>query len=288
MKTILVATDFSEASRNASLYAIEMAKAFNARVILFSAYQQIPIPVNESAVIMATEDMKKVTHQLLEQEVRNLYSEKEIAIETGCKEGPSHDTILAAAREQKADLIITGLKSKARGFRKLFGSTVTALTKKTNTPMIIVPEDTKYTPIDTIAIANDSDLPPGTDNRLLYSLRYIAERFHSKVYIVRVFDDSFRDVYEWSAHPSKLEKMIRTLDPRYERIEGNKIPAALNHFIKGYKVNLLAMLPHKHNFLEKLFIKSTTASMIFETKIPLLILPEIKTKTKKSDLASHN
>jgi nucleotide-binding universal stress UspA family protein len=281
MKTILVATDFSDASRNASLYAIEMAKAFNVKLILFSAYQQVPVPVNEPALIMAAEDMRKVTHQLLDQEARYLYSEKKIAIETYCKEGLTHDTILATAKEQKADLIITGMKSTVKGLRKLFGSTVTALTKKTNTPMIIVPENTKYVTIDTIAIANDSDLPPDTDHLLLYSLRYIAERFHSKVYIVRVFDDSFRDVYEWSAHPAKLERMIRTLHPLYERIDGNNVPAALNNFIKGYKVNLLAMLPHKHNFLESLFIKSTTTSMIFETRIPLLILPEIKQKQLK-------
>lgn len=278
MKTILVATDFSEASRNASLYAIEMAKAFNARIILFSAYREVPIPTNEPALIMAAEDMNKVTHQLLKREAGNLYSGKNIAIETCSKEGPAHDTILAAVKELKADLIVIGMKAAAKRFRKLFGSTVTTLTKKTNIPMIIVPENTRYAPIDVIAIATDNDLPPDTDHLLLYSLRYIAERFHSKVFIVRVFDDSFRDVYEWSAHPAKLERMIRTLDPQYERVDGNNVPAALNNFIKGNKVNLLAMLPHKHDLLESLFIKSTTTSMIFETKTPLLVLPEITTK----------
>jgi len=37
MKIILVATDFSDAAHNAALYAAELAKAFNARLILFSA-----------------------------------------------------------------------------------------------------------------------------------------------------------------------------------------------------------------------------------------------------------
>ena len=277
MKTILVATDFSTASRHAFLYAIELSKAFNARLILFSAYQQVPVPVDEPALIMAAEDMGTITRQLLDEEARHSpYSETEIAIDTRCKEGLAYSSILATAKEQKADLIILGMKSAGKGFKKIFGSTVTALAKKTGVPLIIVPEKTKYTPVDTIAIATDSDLTRDADSRLLYSLRYVAERFHSKVYIVRVFDDSFRDVHEWSSHPKKLEGMIRILDPVYERIDGNNVPAALNNFIKGYKVNLLAMLPHKHTFLESLFIKSTTASMIFETKIPLLILPEIK------------
>lgn len=289
MKTILVATDFSDASRNASLYAVEMAKAFHARLILFTAYRQMSVPANESALIGASEDMGKVSQQLLELEAKAIYSEKEISLEISYKEGFTTDAILETAREMKADLIITGMKATGKGFKKVFGSVVTRLSKKTNIPMIVVPENTRYTPINTIAIANESDLPPDTDSHLLYSLRYIAERFHSKVYIVRVFNDNFRDVHEWSAHPLKLERTIRTIDPMYKRVEGNEIPASLNKFIRGYNVNLLAILPHSHNLLERIFIKSTTSSIIFESYIPLLILPTLnkKLKNKWSQKKAH-
>ena len=139
MKTILVATDFSTASRHAFLYAIELSNAFNARLILFSAYQQVPVPVDEPALIMAAEDMGKITRQLLDEEARHSpYSETEIAIDTRCKEGLAYSSILATAKEQKADLIILGMKSAGKGFKKIFGSTVTALAKKTGVPLIIV------------------------------------------------------------------------------------------------------------------------------------------------------
>ena len=36
MKTILIATDFSRASRNPSLYGVQFARAINANVILFN------------------------------------------------------------------------------------------------------------------------------------------------------------------------------------------------------------------------------------------------------------
>ena len=290
MKTILVATDFSDASRNASLYAIEMAKAFNASLILFNAYQRIPIPVNDSALIMASEEMEEVIQRVLEREAKLIYSGNKISIKISCKEGFTSDAILETANETKADIIIAGMKAMAKGFKKIFGSTVTTLSKKTNIPIIVVPENIRYTPINTIAVANESDLAPETDNDLLYSLRYIAGRFHSKVYIVRVFDDRFSNVHEWSAHPFQLERMIRTLDPAYERVDGNLIPTALNNFIRGYKVDLLAILPQKHNFLEKFFVKSITNTMIFETHAPLLILPQParnKLKHKKSQKSAY-
>ncbi len=43
MKKIFIATDFSTASRNASRYAIEMAKEINAEVYLFNSYK-VPNP----------------------------------------------------------------------------------------------------------------------------------------------------------------------------------------------------------------------------------------------------
>lgn len=256
------------------LYGIEMAKAFNARLILFSAYQMVPIPVTESALILASEDMKNVTSKLLDQEVQFITTGNKLRIETMCEEGLAPDAILKAAQESKADLIITGMKALGKGLKKVFGSTVTTLTKKVTIPMIVVPEGSKYAAIDTIAVANDSDLPPNTNRQLLYSLQYIAERFHSKVYIVRVLGEGFSESYEWRDHPVRLEKMIRTLDPVYERVEGKDVPASLKKFIKGYRVNLLAILPHKHSLLKSLFMKHTTTSMVFESDIPLLIIPQ--------------
>jgi hypothetical protein len=36
------------------------------------------------------------------------------------------------------------------------------------------------------------------------------------------------------------------------------------------------MMPHKHDWLERLFKKSKTKEMIFQIHIPILILPESK------------
>jgi len=38
---------------------------------------------------------------------------------------------------------------------------------------------------------------------------------------------------------------------------------------------MLAMLPHMHSLLGKLFVRSTTRAMIFAANVPLLIVPGI-------------
>ncbi len=278
MKTILIATDFTEASRNAAVYGLELAVAFNATVVLFSSYQEIPVPVTESPVIVTPADMKKYIQQLLEQEVKIINTGSRVAIETLTREGAAADTILEIAAEKNAGLIIAGMKEGGKGIRKMLGSTATALAGKTRIPLVIVPEKARYVEVSSIALANESDLDPHADNHMLDLIQEITARFHSKVYLVRVARDRVKAAYETLNRPFKLIRMMHTPGLPYGTIEGRNIPEALNHFIEGYHINMLAMLPHHRSLFEKWFSKSTTRSMAFETHIPLLILPELRAK----------
>lgn len=280
MKNILVATDFSEASNNAAIYASELARALDARLVLFNTYQA-SLPVSEAPVFITKEELESAAQNKLKSNVEKLdiaYTEN---ITTGYSEGPAVNTILKAAAETKADLIIVGMKKTGKGVRRIFGSTVTGLIRKTGIPMLVVPEEAKYTPVMTIALANESDMEPYADHHILDSLREIAERFHSKVYLVRIAEDRIKEGFEINNSPLKLTSMLRTLDPVYECIEGNNIPVALDDFTARYHVDILAMLPHQHSLLERWFFKSTTRKMVFETRLPLLILPDPHSQTKE-------
>ena len=57
-------------------------------------------------------------------------------------------------------------------------------------------------------------------------------------------------------------------------IKSKDVTHAVNHFMEEQQADILAMLPHKHAWTDKLFKKSETKDMVFHTKIPLLILPE--------------
>ena len=204
-----------------------------------------------------------------------------IDLATDYKEGSAANTILKAATDAKADLIVTGMKKTGKGVRRIFGSVVTTLARKTNIPLLVVPEETKYAPVNTIALANENDLAPDADHHMLDSLREIAERFHSKVYLVRIAEDRFKEAFEVFNSPFKINRMLRTLDPVHESIVGKDVPVALDDFALRYHVDILAMLPHKHSLMERLFFKSTTREMVFETHLPLLILPDLHKEVKE-------
>jgi len=273
MKTILVATDFSQAAQNACLYAMELARAFNAGVILVSAYQQLPVPVTEVPVILSQEDMGRYVKEQLEQEAALVNRAGIMPLETVSMEGVASSGILKTAKDYNADIIIVGMKEAGKGIRKMFGSTVTTLARRTTIPLIVVPAGASYANIDAIALANESDIDPESNVHLLDALGEITTKFASRLYLVRVAEKGFREAYEANNRPAGLQRKLWNLQPEYKCIEGKDIPRALNRFISCYHINMLALMPHQHSLLESWFVKSTTRAVIFDTSIPLLVLP---------------
>ncbi|MDP4147953.1 MAG: universal stress protein [Bacteroidota bacterium] len=272
MKTFLIATDFSAASRNATQYGIELARAFNGRVILLNAYQPLPVVATDSLVTAMPVDLGELVKQQLEAEADLFSSERATRLEIVAKEGPVADTILGAAKEMNADLILAGMKGAGKTARKLFGSTVTSLAKKSAIPVIVIPEGVSYRDPATIALANDISSQSGT--HLLDALRGLVEKFHSKLYVVRVVTKRSNEVVEVLNRPWNLKTMVADLEPLFEFPVDKNIDKALSEFVSTHHVDLLAMVPHKESLPERWFLRSNTKEMIFKTNIPLLVLPE--------------
>lgn len=272
MKKILIATDFSKAAHNAALYGVELAKAFNAKVILFHAYQPMPVPNADPLMIVSMEDIAHDELRKLQEEYLSINNSGNIKIETMCEKGPVGDLTIATAETCGADIIVTGMKYGGRKLRQLFGSAVTNIAGKTTIPMLIVPEGVSYTCPKSIALA--SDISSESDIHILDALKEIEQRFHTRLYVVRVVQDKSQEVFEVMNRPYKLQKLAGILDAQYEYPEDKDIPHALNQFISGHHIDMLAMVPHKHSLVERWLVKSNTRSMIFKALVPLLILPD--------------
>lgn len=272
MKTVLVATDFSRASHTAAQYGLEMANAFNGKVVLFNAYQQIPITLVDTVIILNTDDWKLAVQEQLEEEADRVTGEEVVPIELLSKEGPSVEAILEAAGETKADLIVAGMKGGGNALRRMVGSTATVLALKTTIPLLIIPEGLSFSRLNTIALA--TNITPDADPHLLDALRIIVERFHPRVYIVRVVRrqlDQVVEVVNWS---HSVDGKVKDLNPVYEFPFGKNVSQALSDFISSHNIDMLAMIPHHHSLLEKISHPSVTKGVLFRAKIPVLIVPD--------------
>jgi nucleotide-binding universal stress UspA family protein len=276
METILIATDFSPAARNATRYGFELSKAMNAKVILFNAYR-LPGANPESFAYLPASDYERLSYEQLAKEAETLDANARVALETQSSCGPIGDAVLSAAEKNNVSFIVIGMKGYGKELRKYFGSTVTLLSKTSSIPLIVVPEEASFSVPKTIALA--SDINSATDIRFLTPLKKLADHFNSKVFIVRVIKKSMTEAFERRMKSERLDWYLACLNHSFEYLEGDDVAKAMNTFVEEHSADLVAVIPHEHNLVERLFTRSVTKDLIFHTRVPLLILP-LKTADK--------
>ncbi len=271
MKTILIATDFSKASRSASLYGWQLGKAIKANVILFAAYH-VPHPIAALNARISHFDARMQTEKKLVDESDAIVNGDGSQMDIICDEGAAHNVILTIAAEKGADLIILGMKGTGRNLKKVLGSTTTSLIKDSKIPIIVVPEEATFTIPKRIAYA--SDVFMDTIISAIDNINWLSDFFKSKLFVVRVVNDSYEEVREKVNTPQNLRKELKQLRTTFHFPVNGNITDGLADFLEGQPVDLVVMKPHKHEWLEKLFVRSETKNMIFHSHTPLLMLPD--------------
>ncbi len=264
MKTLFIATDFSEASRNASLYGVELAKEINARIILFNAFT-IPEPISPSDARPHKYEVElDVKNRLLDQLF--FLDHRRRLIEIMCREGLAEDTILKVAKEQNADFIVAGMNGS--GLAPAFGSTVSALAKKTNIPLIIVPEKALFESHDIMLFMSDT---PEIEKNMAEPIKTIMQLFPSKLYVTDVIKNSKEACYELADSGKTSCKTLQTFNA-CSFMHGQELVPDLNKTIKENYAEILVVKPCRDGSLEKLFTGHKTNKEKTALNIPILLL----------------
>jgi len=155
--------------------------------------------------------------------------------------------------------------------KELFlGSNTVRAIKYTEAPIMVVPDETDYQPIKKILLAVDSDF--FSDAKALEPLKFILKKTDATLIVLHVDDGN----KEASPTPFKLLLTEHFGEGNYEFYEIHKpdIGRAIMDF--AYKINadVLCMIHHYRNFLDRLFHTSSTFKTAFHTDIPLLVLKD--------------
>ena len=250
---------------------MKLAEAFDAKVILASAFEQAPIPVTETPMILNTEDLRAVVQRDVAREAELLKGDGLVAIEAMACEGAATPAILRVARSRQADWLVVGMKGSGKDFRRVFGSTATGLARRTPLPMLIVPEGVRFSPPKAIALASNVYTESGFS--IPAAVRELIEKFHSKSFIIRMFNKQAGEVIEILHQGIGGSRTIGAFSPICEMPADESLTDALNEYIAASGIDLLVMKPHPRMGPERWFLRSETRQMIFKTQVPLLVLP---------------
>ena len=279
MKPILLATDFSPASKNAADYAAHLAKAAGTELIIFHALN-IPLEgINSVAIEPAYVVKDKHEQSEIFEEAMRLEKTWKTKVQSMQATGFDVDEIENCSRQVDADLVVMGMR-KTDPVEWAFGSVVTAFIKRDSFPLLVIPEGSKFIAPKKILLA--TDLLSRTGFNVLDVLKELASAFSSDIHIVNILTESLQPV-DTVAESSgqRLQHLLKGFPHTWHYEETNDVVHGIFKTADEINVQWISVIHHHMGWVKRLFKKSTSRQLAFLSNIPLLVLPEIIINHKK-------
>ncbi len=272
MKTLIVATDFSDQAENAVEYAGAAAKDLNVKVVLFNSFN-IPTHVSNSRLPASViKELMDNSHSILGK--RALKLSETYSIEVGYESSlMSFDEELEGLiAKYDADMIIMGMAAKSLG-QDLFGNTTTSVITKMKYPVLAIPLGATYKGIKKILFA--CDVLRGVHKKILAKIKEMALILGAEVEIFYV-NEKLRALEAESIALSSTNSFDEALEgvPHYfKNVESGLVIEEIGKEIRNINADLLIMVPNKYGFWNALIHRSKTRIMASNNEVPLLSIP---------------
>lgn len=280
MKTLVVPTDFSSVSVNALNYAVDMAQAINAGLVLLHVYN-VPVSFTEAPVAPVTtvslEEVKRSSVERLEELKKNLVilTSGKIQIYSESRLGEPIEELEAICKSLDPMAVIMGSHGTTGFERMIMGSTTLNAIKHIKCPVIVIPPGTTYNGIRKIGLA--CDFKNVVQSTPVEYIKNLVKEFGADLYVLNV-QDKKEDEDDWQEPPTMdtvyLDSMLEEVRPNYVQLTGKNVVDSITSFAENNNLDLVMVIPKKHRFIDSLFHKSQSKELITHAHIPIVSIHE--------------
>lgn len=280
MKTILLPTDFSKNAWNAIFTALKLYHNFQCRFLLFHTYEPELINIlgdqGEQSLGTIYEAMEKESLQHMDEILKYLkenYRNPRHEIRTVIRPGDLVREVRERLRKHPVDMIVMGTQGATGADRVLLGSnTVRMLKTIKDRPVLAVPESHDFQRLDHVIFPTD------------YTRHYESFEIQPLIELLEAWKSTLHVVYaarEFQLKPVQesnkglLQTRLEGVKVRFEEIPLEKdLSGCISDFSNTTRADLIALMHHRHSFLENLTREKVVKRIAFDSKLPLLILPQ--------------
>ena len=275
MKRFLIPTDFSETSKNAARYGVELAASIpDSTIILFNVYDKLA-PGSDGTPLTETEnDRRVVLNQALKNLEFELHQFSNTTIEYVAEEGSSLvDALKRYVRHHDIDLVIMGITGATKLEQIFMGSNTLNMVNAGVCPVIIVPPDAKFTKIENVLFASDfENVKMSTP---IAEIKNVLNLFKPRLHIVNVDAEHYVELTEeYKYERAKLELMFQEYNPEFYFIRMYDFLDAISSIAADKNIDLIISIPRNHSFLSGLFKSSHTKKLAYHSHVPIVAVHE--------------
>jgi nucleotide-binding universal stress UspA family protein len=275
MKKLLVPTDFSDTSKNAARFAVQMAADVqNAKIILIHVSDKITGGSDGSPLTEDDDDRRVILTQALSQLKEELLAVAQVPIEFVTEKGTSLvETLSRYIRHQAIDIVIMGITGATRLEQIFMGSNTLDMAKESVCPVLIIPPDAKYRKIKNVVLA--SDFKEVDTTIPVAPLKATLDLFKPSLHIVNVDSEHYVELTdEYKAERAKLETMLKNYAPEFYFIRQYDFFDAISQFVDDRNIDLIVIVPKDRSFLSGLFKTSHTKKLAYHSHVPIVAIHE--------------
>lgn len=276
-KKLLIPTDFSQNAWDAIKYATDLFQKEPCDIYLLNVYDyadyasdNIMVPqfddnLFENLKGNSEKGLEKILHQLSFRDQSN-----EHKFITLSQQNNLIDAMAEIVEMKDIDLIVMGTKGDTDALNKTFGShTVMAMEKVRSCPVLAIPMDTIYTPIEEIVFP--TNFKCHYKKRELEYLVYLAKLSKSAIRIVYISKDDVLNE-EQLIYKELLEECLDGLEFSFHAIESNHINEAVDVFVQSRNSGMIAFINKKHTLFSNLFAKPMVKELGMHSRVPVLAM----------------
>ncbi len=275
MKRIIVPVDFSDTSKNAALYASQIANVLTATVTLLNVVDPIVAGSDGSPLADESEARKKITELALDNiKLTIAESNPEVSVSCIAEENNSLiDSLKKNVVAEHADLIVMGITGNSLAELIAIGSNTIKIVHENICPVIIVPPFAKYKEIKKVLFA--TDFKNVDESTPLKYIKEVLEAFQSELYIVNVESENTTELSgEYKIQMGKMESLLSAYKTEFHFIRQDNFTEAISQFSADNHIDLILIEPRKHSFLTTLFSSSHTRQLAYHSHVPILAIHE--------------
>ena len=277
MKTIIVPTDFSPVAANALKYAIDMANDIGAQIILLNTYQ-VPVSYSDAPIspvsTISIEDIRASSEQRLEdlrQEVARL-TNGSIQVLTEARLGNTIDVLEDMCSEIRPFTVVMGSQGTTGLERMIMGSTTLSVIRNLRHPVIVVPPGTTYKTIRKIGLA--CDFKDVVETIPAEYIKNIVQEFNAELFVLNIDPEGEKYDEDTPLESAWLDTLLGDIRPNYYFLQRKDIVQGFNEFSETHDLDVVIVIPRKHNLLEKIFHKSRNKELVKKAHIPIVSIHE--------------
>jgi nucleotide-binding universal stress UspA family protein len=275
IKNILVPTDFSATAHGALQYSKVLAQALAAEITVLYVKSYL-FDASSIVIPLDTQENEARLNEAMQDFINDDTDEDDnmmvkTTIKTKILRGESVSEIVQLSHSDEVDLIVMGNTGLQDFLTKIMGSTSLDVSNKAHCPVILIPRDAKWSPIERILYASNIE---SITHTMVRELADFAESFGATIHFVHICDDTQEvdNVLVDKIWAKLYENSKASFPFEIHTVYGSDIVEQLREYAYKNAISLIAFVSKHRNFWQNLVHNSVTESMAISTEIPLLVM----------------